>query len=139
LSSVPPYELLITVEPRDIDRMGHVNNVTYVRWVQDVAVAHWNSAATPAEQAAILWLVLRHEIDYKRAAFLGDEIVARTWVGSSTRVKFERHTELFRAGDQSLLAKAVTWWCPIDAQTKRPVNASDDLRARFSVSADPAR
>jgi acyl-CoA thioester hydrolase len=134
LSSVPPFELLISIEPRDIDRMGHVNNVTYVRWVQDVAVAHWRSVATPDEQANILWIVLRHEIDYKRPALPGDQIIARTWVGSSTRIKFERHTEISRAGDQALLAKAVTWWYPIDAQTKRPVNASDDLRARFSLS-----
>ena len=63
-----PVELAIRIEPSDIDELGHVNNVTYVRWVQDAAVAHWTAAAGAADQAALRWVVLRHEIDYQRAA-----------------------------------------------------------------------
>jgi acyl-ACP thioesterase len=87
------FELAISVKPEDIDELGHVNNVSYVRWVQDVAVAHWRSAAPAEDQAKLLWVVVRHEIDYKQAAFLGDEILARTWVGGATRITFERHTD----------------------------------------------
>jgi len=131
----PPevFEILITVTPNDIDMMDHVNNVAYLRWVQDVAVAHWQSAATPAEQEKWLWIVLRHEIDYKQPAVLGDAIVARTWVGSASRLKFERNTELLRAGDGTLLAKALSVWCPIDAQTRRPSAASEEIRRRFAI------
>jgi acyl-CoA thioester hydrolase len=82
------FEMTIAVEPSDIDGLGHVNNVVYVRWVQDVAVAHWRAAAPHAEQEKLRWVVLRHEIDYKQAARLGDRIVARTWVGTATRIKF---------------------------------------------------
>lgn len=127
------FELAIEVEPGDIDEMGHVNNVVYLRWVQDVAVAHWSAAAPAAVQETLRWVVLRHEIDYKRAARLGDGIVARTWVGSASRLRFERHTELLRASDRGLLATARTVWCPIDARTGRPVEVGEDVRARFSV------
>ena len=81
-----------------------------------------------------VWVVVRHEIDYKQAAFLGDEIVARTWVGTSTRITFERHTELVRAADRKLLAKARTLWCPLDAGSGKPTAVSPAVRARFSTS-----
>lgn len=127
------FELHLDISPADIDQLGHVNNVSYVRWVQDAAVAHWNAAAAPEDQAKLLWVVIRHEIDYKRAAFLGDKIVARTWVGSATRLAFQRHTEIVRLGDAAVLARAVTTWCPIDAQSGRPTDPGTTVRARFSV------
>lgn len=129
------FELIIPVQPDDIDQLGHVNNVVYLRWVQDVAVAHWNACAPAADALSLLWVVLRHEIDYKRAARLGDEIVARTWVGAASRISFERFTELLRAGDRMVLAKARTLWCPIDAQTGKPTSVSAEVRAHFSVPA----
>jgi acyl-CoA thioester hydrolase len=129
------FEIALAVEPADVDQLGHVNNVTYVRWVQDAAVAHWQAVASAADQAKVRWIVLRHEIDYLRQAFQGDGIIARTWVGSASRVRFERFTELLRAGDRTPLAKARTLWCPIDAEKHRPVAVSADVRARFSVCA----
>jgi acyl-CoA thioester hydrolase len=131
--SVESFELPIQVQPADIDRLGHVNNVVYLRWVQDVAVAHWRAAATAAQQAEVLWVVLRHEIDYRHPARLGDGIIARTWVGTATRRAFERHTEILRAGDRRLLARARTLWCPIDPGTGKPKRVGDDVRERFSV------
>jgi acyl-CoA thioester hydrolase len=128
-----PFEIPIRVEPADIDEIGHVNNVTYLRWVQDAAVAHWRALASAADQAALVWVVVRHEIDYARPAYLGDEIIARTWVGAAGRIRFERHTELLRAADRRLLAKARTLWCPIDAQTGKPASVSVEVRARFSA------
>jgi acyl-CoA thioester hydrolase len=131
------FELAIPVEPADIDDIGHVNNVTYLRWVQDVAVAHWRAVAPPADQAKLLWIVVRHEIDYKRPAYLGDTILARTWVGTASRIKFERHTELLRAADRCLLAKARTLWCPIDVRNGKPTAVSSEVRACFSVGPAP--
>ncbi len=131
--TVAPFELAITVRPSDIDALGHVNNVVYLRWVQDVAVAHWRSAATEAQQAALLWVVVRHEIDYKHAARLADGIVARTWVGAASGTLFERHTEILRAADRRLLARTRTLWCPVDARTGRPKQVTDDVRERFSA------
>ncbi len=126
------FELPISIEPSDIDELGHVNNVTYLRWVQDVAVAHWRAVAPAEDQERLVWVVLRHEIDYKQAARPGDEIVVRTWVGNATRLKFERHTEVLRAPDRAVLARALTVWCPIDARTLRPTPVSAGVRECFS-------
>jgi acyl-CoA thioester hydrolase len=130
-----PFELPIQVAPDDIDELGHVNNVTYLRWVQDAAVAHWTAAAPAAEQARLFWIVLRHEIDYLHPAHLEDRLAAFTWVGTSTRLRFDRHTEIRRADDGRVLARARTVWCPIDATTRKPTPVSAELRARFSVPA----
>ena len=132
-TAVEPFELLIPVEPADIDELGHVNNVTYLRWVQEAATAHWRSAAAPADQEQLYWVVVRHEIDYLHPAMPGDRIVARTWVGTATRIKFDRHTELLRERDRKPLARARTVWCPIDARTGKPTAVSADVRAVFSI------
>ena len=126
------FELSIAVKPADIDRLGHVNNVVYLRWVQDAAVAHWQATAPAEDQEQLRWVVMRHEIDYKRPAFVNDEIIARTWVGTATQRAFERHTELLRGRDMRVLAQVRTLWCPIDANTGKPTDVSDEVRARFS-------
>ena len=127
-----PFELTLSIEPGDIDFLGHVNNVTYVRWVQEAAAAHWTAIATPADQAKLLWVVLRHEIDYRLAALPGDELIGRTWVGTAIRLRFERMTEILRARDRAILAAARTVWCPIDAKSMRPTEVSSAVRATFS-------
>ena len=126
------FEMIIPVLPGDIDEQNHVNNTVYLRWVQDVATAHWRAVASAKAQETIGWVVLRHEIDYKGPATLGDEMVLRTWVGKATRLTFERFTEIRRNRDGRLLSEARTLWCPIDAQSGRPVRVSVEVRSRFS-------
>lgn len=129
------YELPIEVRPDDIDDLGHVNNVVYLRWVQEVATAHWRARATEEDQAAYLWVVSRHEIDYVRPAFLDTDVLARTWVGTARRRQFERHTELVRAGDDKVLVRARSVWVPVDSEKLLPTDVSPSVRERFSVHA----
>ena len=126
------FELPCTITPADIDELGHVNNVVYLRWVQDVAIAHWQAAATPEQQAALAWVALRHEIDYKHPALPGDGIIASTWVGAAEAVRFERYVEIFRARDRRLLARARTVWCPIGRATGRVTRVDEAVRRVFS-------
>jgi acyl-CoA thioester hydrolase len=128
------FELRFTVTPADIDELGHVNNAVYLRWAQELAVGHWRARASAVDQERLLWVVRRHEIDYKRPALAGDEIVGRTWVGGATRRLFERHTELARASDGKLLVKALTFWCPLDAATRKPTDVSQTVRDHFSAA-----
>jgi YbgC/YbaW family acyl-CoA thioester hydrolase len=92
--SCASFEMTVSVLPEDIDEQNHVNNTVYLRWVQEVATAHWQAVASCEAQESIGWVVLRHEIDYKAPACLGDEVVLRTWVGKATRLTFERFTEI---------------------------------------------
>jgi acyl-CoA thioester hydrolase len=131
--SSAPFEMTVSVLPDDIDEQNHVNNTVYLRWVQDIATAHWRAIASPDAQEIIGWVVLRHEIDYKTAAMPDDQIALRTWVGKATRLTFERFTEIRRNSDGQLLSKARTLWCPINAQTGRPIRVPVELRAQFST------
>jgi acyl-CoA thioester hydrolase len=127
------FTLIVTVRPEDIDGQNHVNNMVYLRWVQEIATAHWRAIASAEAQEAVGWVVLRHEIDYKSPAVLGDEIELRTWVGKATRLTFERFTEIRRQNETKLLAKGRTLWCPIDPRTARPIRVSDEVRKQFST------
>jgi len=104
--SSTPFEISVSVMPGDIDEQNHVNNTVYLRWVQEVATAHWQAIASGEAQGGIGWVVLRHEIDYKAPACLGDDVVLRTWVGKATRLTFERFTEIRRSSDGQLLSAA---------------------------------
>ena len=117
--SYTPFEISVSVMPGDIDEQNHVNNTVYLRWVQEVATAHWQAITSGEAQEGIGWVVLRHEIDYKTSACLGDAVVLRTWVGKATRLTFERFTEIRRSSDGQLMSTARTLWCPINAQTGR--------------------
>jgi acyl-CoA thioester hydrolase len=131
--SSAPFEMLMSVMPGDIDGRNHVNNTVYLRWVQEVATAHWQAIASGEAQENIGWVVLRHEIDYKAPACLSDQVLLRTWVGKATRLTFERFTEILRSTDRQLLSNARTLWCPINAQTGRPVRVPPEVRDQFSM------
>lgn len=128
------FRLNITVEPEDIDVLGHVNNVIYLRWVQNLAIAHWEKAADPDDQENLVWVVVRHEIDYKRSAQLGDEILGLTWVGTHTRRTFERYSQFWRTSDNKVLAQALSVWSPVNRQTMRATDVSDSILLSFPAS-----
>jgi acyl-CoA thioester hydrolase len=119
------------VAGEDIDEQGHVNNVAYVRWVQDAAVAHWFDRTSEETRRKFTWVLLRHEIDYKRAAFAGDEITIVTWVGEWSAVRCERFVEIFRGAD--LLAKSRTVWCMLERETSKPARISAEIRELFEA------
>lgn len=125
------HELTLQVREEDIDGLGHVNNVVYLSWIQDVATDHWTTVASPEQIAQTVWVVVRHEIDYERPAHEGDEIVARTWVGEATATTWDRHTEIYRKRDNQLLARAKSVYCPLNARSMRPRRLDEALREPF--------
>ena len=114
-----------TVSAADIDAQNHVNNVAYVQWIQDVAVAHWFSVTDDATREKYTWILTRHEIDYKKQSFENEEITATTWVGDATRITWERFTEIKRGED--LLVKAKSIWCLIDREKSKPARITAEM------------
>ncbi len=131
---ISTYEITVEVQPEDIDMLGHVSNIVYVRWIQDAAIAHWSRIAPQDEQDKLAWVVRRHEIDYRKPAMPGDTVIVRTWTGSAKRMAFDRHTEILRASDRRVFAQSRTVWCPIDRMSGRPTDVSPEIRSLFSVS-----
>ena len=127
------YELSLTVAPEDIDGLGHVNNVVYLRWIQQAAGAHWEAAASPAQRAAVHWVVVRHEIEYKAPAFAGERLVVRTRVGEATAATWERWSEVRRVLDDRLLAGCRSVYVALDPASGRPRRVDEGLRAPFEA------
>ncbi len=131
-SPLPSFELDIRIKPKDIDELGHVNNVVYLSWVQDVATAHWSLLTSAQQRERFVWVALRHEIDYVAQAVLGEAVLARTWTGLARGLRFARHTEIIRVEGGKQLATAVTLWCPLDRASGRPTRLPTQIAAFFA-------
>jgi acyl-CoA thioester hydrolase len=124
----------VRVEADDIDALGHASNIAFVRWIQDVAIAHSASVGLGLEgyrRLGAIFVVVRHEIDYLRPAFRGDVVEARTWITTVMAAKCLRATELVRKADGKLFAKGITTWGFIELATGRPRRITQDVRAAF--------
>ena len=127
----PAFEMSFTAAAEHIDELGHVNNAVWVQWMERVAVAHWESAALAQHKDAYFWVVVRHEIDYLRAAHDGDRISARTWVGDAPHgARFDRFVE-FTNADGKVCVRAHTQWAIIDKALGRPIRVPPEVVAPF--------
>jgi len=119
----------IAIEPTDIDHMGHVNNAVYLRWVQDAVVEYWESVAPADAIARHLWVALKHEISYRRPAFLGDGVIAEV-VAQRAQGARTFFSTLFRRGEE-VIAEVNSSWCCLDAKTLRPARLATEVIDRF--------
>jgi acyl-CoA thioester hydrolase len=121
------------VDATDIDELGHVNNIVYLRYAQDIAIAHWRSRATPEMLANYVWVVMRHEVDYRAALMLGDEVEVRTQVDDAARgPAWMRFVDIYKVGADKPAAQIKSNWCLLDAHTRRIKRVPPDLIARFT-------
>lgn len=118
-------------QPDDIDELGHVNNAVWVRWVQDMATAHWAATARPEDQAAYIWVVVRHEIDYLGNVGPGEVVSARTWISDKPKgARFDRNVT-FATAEGKIIVRAKTTWAMIDKASGRIARVRDEIAAPF--------
>ena len=131
MTTPAPFTLPITPTASDIDELGHVNNAAWVRWMQDVATAHWAAVASAEHQAAYVWVVTRHEIDYLGNVGPGESVTARTWISDPPKgARFDRNME-FTNADGKTVVRAKTTWALIDRATGRLARVRDEIAAPF--------
>ncbi len=130
---LPIFEMTRSVATDEIDYLDHVNNVVYVQWANDIAMKHWTTAASEELLATYDWVMIKHCIEYKQSAMLGDPILIRTQVGRATNVRYERFIEIYHKETMALLAKTTSDWCAIDKEGK-PVRISQELRDLFEIT-----
>lgn len=129
MTTAIPHHHPVEIAASDIDFMGHVNNAHYLRWVQDAVVAHWRKIAPDEAVAAHLWVALKHEITYRKPAFLDDEVIATTVLQKVEGARAFYDT-LIKRGEE-VLAEVKSSWCCLDAETLRPVRVAKELAAKF--------
>ena len=128
-SAAAPHIHALAVEPGDIDFMGHVNNSVYLQWVQEAVIAYWRRVAPAEAVAQHLWVAIRHEITYRRPAFLEDNVVAQVVAEGMHGARAFFHT-LIKRGEE-VLAEVKSSWCCIDAATQRPARLARDVVQMF--------
>jgi acyl-CoA thioester hydrolase len=132
----PPiaFHLTLTAEPQHIDELGHVNNAVWVQWIQAVATAHWFALTGAEEQGQFIWVVVRHEIDYRRPLLDGQSVTAETWVADkATGARFARFVR-FVGADDAIYVEAKTDWALLDRKTGRPQRVQAEMVARFQTA-----
>jgi acyl-CoA thioester hydrolase len=126
------FEYPISILQSDIDEQGHVNNIIYLKWVQEAAIAHWTSVADAKMQENNLWVVSRHEIDYLKSAYIDTKLMAKTWVTDPQGAKSERYVTIMDAETETIYAKIKTTWYLLDSKTKRPKRIDAEIVNVFS-------
>jgi acyl-CoA thioester hydrolase len=129
------YSFEIEVKPGDVDRNGHVNNVVYIQWMQDAAIAHARaSGCTKASQAVgASWVVRTHHIEYLTPLFAGDKVTVLTWPANFQRVRSVRKYKFVRAQDGAVIARAETDWVFVNATTGRPQSIPEEVKNTLPV------
>jgi acyl-CoA thioester hydrolase len=143
------YEHMLIVSDRDIDQVGHVNNVVYLQWMQDAAVAHSSAlgwSAARYQQHGAGWVARLHQIEYLRPAFAGDEVIVRTWVADMKKVTSLRRYQIIRNDPpkdeptgpwkETVLAVAHTNWAFIDYTTQTPKRVPLEIASAYRIVAD---
>jgi acyl-CoA thioester hydrolase len=126
----------IVVQDADIDELGHASNIAYVRWIQDIALAH--SVHVGLDLATYkslggVFFVRRHEIDYLRPVLRGDRLTVRTWIGSASAAKCVRATEIVHESGTVVLTSQTTWGF-VDVATGRPTRIPEQVRSAFGMT-----
>jgi acyl-CoA thioester hydrolase len=129
------YSKTFIIPESAIDENGHVNNVAYVQWMQDIAVEHYASiGGIQAQGPDVTWVVRSHRIEYFRPAFLGEEIEIKTWVENVQRVRSLRMYEFVRRSDGKTLVKGETDWVFVDVKSGRPLAIPEEVKNVFAKS-----
>ncbi|MFM7058172.1 MAG: acyl-CoA thioesterase [Planctomycetota bacterium] len=128
------FEYRVSAQTDDADLVGHVNNVVYLRWLQDAAIAHstaqgWSSAAYVSHGSG--WVARSHLIEYLGPAFPGDELIIRTWVADLKRVTSRRRYVIFRSGQP--VVRAETQWAFVSFSTLQPCRIPSVVASAFEI------
>jgi acyl-CoA thioester hydrolase len=134
----PFYSKTITIPERAIDENGHVNNVAYVQWMQDIAIEHYASigGTNPMQLVGATWVVREHKVEYLLPAFAGEEIEIKTWVENIRRVRSLRRYEFVRKADGKVLVRGETDWVFVDVKTGLPHAIPDEVSKVFATAQD---
>ncbi len=125
------HTLTFTAGPEHIDELGHVNNAVWVNWIQDIATAHWSAVASPEHRQAYVWVVTRHEIDYRGNIVAGESVTAETFIPEPpTGARFDRRVDFRNAGGK-VIVSAKTTWAIIDRASGRILRVPKDVAAPF--------
>lgn len=124
------------VGPEEIDRLGHVNNLEYLRWMVAAAVEHSSLVGWAEErcrEAGGIWVVRSHAVEYLAPAFEGEEITVVTWIHDFKKITSLRKYKVMRNADGKLLATGETNWAFINTKNGMLKRIPQELEEAFGI------
>lgn len=132
ISTPKIFQKRIVVKEPHLDEMHHVNNVQYLQWIQDVAKDHWQEVSKEEWNSIYAWVALNHFIEYKKPAFLNDELLIQTHVHEFSGPKSNRLVRISNEKTGELIVQSSTWWCMISRETNKPARVFQEILERFN-------
>lgn len=133
MSEINRYDFFIMED--SVDENGHVNNIEYVKWMQEAAIRHSDAQGCTRSTGAVgaTWVVRTHRIEYFRPAFANERVAVLTWVSNIRRVQSLRKYKIFRIDDNTLLAEGETNWIFVDLKSGKPRSIPKEVSQAFTV------
>jgi acyl-CoA thioester hydrolase len=130
-----PHIVTLEVAASDIDAYNHVNNSVYLSWFDEAAWSHSAALGITLEECVRIrrgMAAHRTEIDYQRAAVLGDQVSVATWIVSTdNKLRVERRFQVRRASDRETLARARTDYVCINLDSGRACRMPESFARRY--------
>ena len=125
------YEKTLTVQSEDLDELNHVNNIRYIEWVQQISKEHWEKVTSSQLRSTLIWVVRKHEVNYFKSAVLDDQLTLKTHIAQNKGPISTRIVEVWNNKTHTLLVKASTDWCLLDASSFRPKRVPEHIASLF--------
>ena len=126
------FQQELIVKQEHLDELNHVNNIQYLKWVQDIAKSHWEQNASSALREDYFWVVLSHHIEYKASALLDEELLLKTYVSESKGVTSIRHVNIYNKQSEKLVATCETKWCFMNRKNNKPARITEEIIQLFN-------
>ncbi len=125
------YSKKVSVQSSVIDHFNHVNNLAYVKWALEISKEHWNKFTTSEIQNTYGWMIMQHELTYKKQAVLNDKLVINTHIQSYSTATSERKTEIIHEDTGQIIFQSLAKWCFVKLDTQKPARIPSDIIQRF--------
>jgi len=129
-----PFEKKFKVENEVIDHFNHVNNIAYVQWVLGISKDHWISLSSEKTRNQFGWMIMKHNLNYKRQAQLNDELIIKTWIHDFSTATSIRKTTISEANTQKVIFESEAQWCFVNLKTQKPTRLTSDILNPFFES-----
>jgi len=125
------YTKSLLVDASVIDHFNHVNNLAYVRWALEISKEHWNSSTTKDIQNTYGWMIMSHNLTYKKQAKLGDELLIKTHIQENSTATSVRKTEILFKHNDTVIFESLAKWCFVKLDTQKPTKIPEDILNPF--------
>lgn len=126
-------EISLPVRTYDIDFAGIVNNIVYIRWLEDLRLEMLSLHFSLGEQLknGIMPVIVQTKIDYKQPIKISDMPIGKMWMQSMESLRWRVNAVISVNGKTAALGEQVGVF--VNLQSKKPVRMPAELRHKYQL------